>query len=134
MYADGSRAVEVDPKTGKVVWETPSAGNRGHFSRYISAAERLPNGNTLITSGQHGRLFEVTNDFEIVWEYIHTIPHIFRSHRYGPDFAPQFKNLPPAKGPAVAVADPASLKMPTAGQVLPMRAKGQNKSPSYKKQ
>ncbi|MBW1999103.1 MAG: aryl-sulfate sulfotransferase, partial [Deltaproteobacteria bacterium] len=127
MYADGSRAVEVDPKTSKVVWETPSPRNRGHFSRYISGAERLPNGNTLITSGEHGRLFEVTKDFEIVWEYIHTMPHIFRSHRYAQDFAPQFRNLPPAKGPAVPYVSPSGFKMPIAGPSLTMPAKGRNR-------
>jgi len=36
---------------------------------YISGAERLPGGNTLITSGPQGRLFEVDADGGIVWEY-----------------------------------------------------------------
>jgi hypothetical protein len=111
MHADKSRAVEVDPKTNKVVWETKSS-NRGDFSRYISGAERQPNGNTLITSGATGRLYEVTKKKEIVWEYIHDVPHIFRSHRYAPDFAPQLKNLPPAEGPAVQLVDPKRFKMP----------------------
>jgi outer membrane protein assembly factor BamB len=42
----------------------------GSFSAtYISGAERLANGNTLISSGPQGRLFEVTSTGEIVWEY-----------------------------------------------------------------
>ena len=36
---------------------------------YISGAERLANGNTLVSSGPQGRLFEVTPAGEIVWEY-----------------------------------------------------------------
>jgi hypothetical protein len=36
---------------------------------YISGAERLENGNTLITAGPQGRLFEVDPDGDIVWEY-----------------------------------------------------------------
>ena len=32
--------------------------------------QRLPNGNTLITEGSDGRVFEVTPDHEIVWEFI----------------------------------------------------------------
>ena len=32
--------------------------------------QRLPNGNTLITEGAGGRIFEVTNDRQIVWEYM----------------------------------------------------------------
>ena len=41
------------------------------FSRQISGAEQLPNGNILICSGNQGRIFEVDyNNFNIVWEYI----------------------------------------------------------------
>ena len=36
---------------------------------YISGAQRLPNGNTLITSGPQGRFFEVSPSGEILWEY-----------------------------------------------------------------
>ena len=39
-------------------------------SSFISGAQRLTNGNTLICSGADGRLFEVTAQKEIVWEYI----------------------------------------------------------------
>jgi hypothetical protein len=35
-----------------------------------SAQERLPNGNTLVTESDGGRLFELTPGGEIVWEYI----------------------------------------------------------------
>ena len=40
------------------------------FSPYISGARRLPNGNTLITEGNFGRIFQVTTEGEVVWEYI----------------------------------------------------------------
>jgi hypothetical protein len=39
------------------------------FSAFISGAQRLPNGNTLICSGVAGRIFEVTRAGEIVWDY-----------------------------------------------------------------
>ncbi|MFT7461907.1 MAG: hypothetical protein ACI9EF_000241 [Pseudohongiellaceae bacterium] len=39
------------------------------YSAFISGAERLLNGNTLICSGAPGRLFEVTADGRIVWDY-----------------------------------------------------------------
>lgn len=75
---DYSRVLEIDPITLKIVWQyTPKeAGfiiplNSSRFySPFISSAQRLPNGNTLITEGGGGRLFEVTRDHEIVWEYI----------------------------------------------------------------
>ncbi len=36
----------------------------------MSNAQRLPNGNTLITEGNHGRVSEVTPDGTVVWHYI----------------------------------------------------------------
>jgi hypothetical protein len=36
----------------------------------ISNAQRLPNGNTFINEGWFGRLFEVTREGDIVWEYV----------------------------------------------------------------
>lgn len=68
----GSRILEIDPVTLKKVWEYGFAGNDGYkfFSGFISGAQRLPNGNTLITEGADGRLFEVTPAREIVWEYV----------------------------------------------------------------
>jgi len=39
------------------------------FSSFISGAQRLPNGNTLICEGSTGRLIEVTPAGERVWLY-----------------------------------------------------------------
>ena len=39
----------------------------GFFSPFISSAERLPNGNTLVCSGVQGVLFEVTPDGQVPW-------------------------------------------------------------------
>lgn len=41
----------------------------GFFSAFISGAQRLANGNTLICSGTAGRLFEVTREGRIVWDF-----------------------------------------------------------------
>jgi hypothetical protein len=72
----------------------------------------LPNGNTLICEGAPGRIFEVTRNKEIVWEYINPMlapsgvgltdaelaNSVFRAHRYGPDHpALQDKDLDPAR-------------------------------------
>jgi len=40
------------------------------FAAFISGAQRLPNGNTLVCEGPDGRVFEVTPRGEIVWEYL----------------------------------------------------------------
>lgn len=39
------------------------------YSQRVSGAQRLPNGNTLICSGETGHVFEVTPDKQIVWDY-----------------------------------------------------------------
>jgi hypothetical protein len=62
-----SRVLEIDPVTLGLVW---SYAAPQFFSTNISGAQRLPNGNTLVTEGAPGRLFEVTNDGTIVWEYM----------------------------------------------------------------
>jgi Arylsulfotransferase (ASST) len=71
-----SRVIEVDPRTGAIVWEYADQSIFEFFSPYISGAQRLPNGNTLICEGCHGRIFEVTHEGEVVWEYVS--PHFFR--------------------------------------------------------
>lgn len=40
------------------------------FSHYVSSAQRLANGNTLITEGADARLFEIAPSGDIVWEYV----------------------------------------------------------------
>jgi hypothetical protein len=73
-----SRVVEFNPVTKDIVWEyspaMPGSPNPGYgfslFSPFISSAQRLPNGNTLITEGSYGRVIEVTRERETVWEYI----------------------------------------------------------------
>jgi hypothetical protein len=75
---DHSRVLEFDPLTLKVVWQysaleagfAPIVEACKFYSGFISSAQRLPNGNTLITEGTDGRLFEVTPEHSIVWEYI----------------------------------------------------------------
>ncbi|MDR1030275.1 MAG: aryl-sulfate sulfotransferase [Treponema sp.] len=75
FHRDYSRVIEFNPLTLEVVWEYTAqrAGYQDQYrfySPYISSAQRLPNGNTLITEGSDGRLFEVTAQYKTVWEYI----------------------------------------------------------------
>ena len=75
----GSRVLEIDPVTRQVVWqytaEDSGQPSWAFRSTHISAARRLPNGNTFIDEGQSGRLFQVTRDGDIVWEYVNPFPH-----------------------------------------------------------
>lgn len=102
---DHSRILEIDPVTLKVVWSytasdnvtgmMPIIVNTTFYSQLISAAQRLPNGNTMITEGCFSRMFEVTPDKEIVWEYrapfTKESPNqfIYRAYRYPYDYVPQ---------------------------------------------
>lgn len=65
-----SRVIEVDPATNEIVWSYRERRPMDFYSPYISNAQRLPNGNTLICEGSFGRLFEVTAAGEVVWEYV----------------------------------------------------------------
>ncbi|WP_338430902.1 aryl-sulfate sulfotransferase [Synechococcus elongatus] len=65
-----SRVLEVDRATKEVVWSYVDNPPHNFYSPYISGAQRLPNDNTLITEGNYGRIFEVTPEREIVWEYV----------------------------------------------------------------
>jgi hypothetical protein len=73
----GSKVLEIDPITFEIVWQYDASSSGKplwtFFSSFISSARRLPNGNTLICEGMHGRIFQVTPTGEIVWEYIN--PH-----------------------------------------------------------
>ena len=51
----------------EIVW---SYRADGFYSSHLSGAQRLPNGNTLITEGRHVRLIEVSADGEVVWEFV----------------------------------------------------------------
>lgn len=55
--------------TAPLVWTYGEAEGQRFHSSFISGAERLSNGNTLICSGEQGRILEVTADGAIVWEY-----------------------------------------------------------------
>jgi len=91
-----SRVLEINPVTLELVWSYVSPAQ--FYSSNISAAQRLPNGNTLVTEGAPGRAFEVTRDGTIVWEYMSpffgtTGPRpansVYRVYRLPYDWIPQ---------------------------------------------
>ena len=55
----------------KAQWSYTAADKTSFYSMLISGAQRLPNGNTYICSGNQGILFEVTPKGEILWQYKH---------------------------------------------------------------
>ena len=92
----GSRVIELDPETKEIVWQYQGSPPGTFFSWFISGAQRLETGNTLICEGVWGRIFEVTPEGEIVWEYISPYfsenhpsytggNYVFRAYRYSAD-------------------------------------------------
>jgi uncharacterized protein (UPF0248 family) len=65
-----SRVIEIDPATNEIVWKYQDHPSWNFFSPRMGIAQRLPNGNTLITESSFGRFFEVTTEGQIVWEYV----------------------------------------------------------------
>jgi hypothetical protein len=65
-----SRVIEVNPATNQIVWRYQDKPTWNFFSPRMGMAQRLPNGDTLITESSFGRFFEVTAQGEIVWEYV----------------------------------------------------------------
>lgn len=65
-----TRIVELDPITEKIVWQYRAEPPKSFYSPSRGSNQRLPNGNTFIAESDSGRLFEVTKQGEIVWEFL----------------------------------------------------------------
>ena len=113
-----SSVMEIQPAgygRARLSWQYVAPAPASFFAAIVSGAQRLANGNTLITEGTTGRLFEVTRTRAIVWQYVNPmirtgplarsavpppiqvsglnrLPNVsanitFRSLRYAPTFA-----------------------------------------------
>ena len=69
---DGHRVLEVDP-SGKEVWSLNESDIPGVRLTWVTTAERLPSGNTLIVNCHAGpenpQIIEVTPDKKLVWSF-----------------------------------------------------------------
>ncbi|HKQ62245.1 MAG TPA: aryl-sulfate sulfotransferase [Candidatus Polarisedimenticolaceae bacterium] len=76
-----SRVLEIDPVAGTIPFTYTANMSTDPrrpgplpmwslFAPFISGAQRQPNGNTLITEGPAGRLFEITPAGQLTWEYV----------------------------------------------------------------
>jgi hypothetical protein len=61
-----SRVIEVNPITKEIEWSYTAPG---FFTRLRGSAQKLENGNVLITESDKGHAFEVTPSGKIVWEF-----------------------------------------------------------------
>jgi len=85
-HPGNSFILEINPVTKEIVW-LYDVGDE-FFSNSRGSMQRLPNGNTLISEDNTGRVFEVTAEKEIAWEFRGNVESS-RASRYAPDYAPQ---------------------------------------------
>lgn len=86
-----SRVIELDRFSKRIVWEYKTDPPDAFFTEERGSIQRFPNGNTLITESDTGRVFEITSDGRIVWEWYN--PHfgekgraiVFKMRRFEPD-------------------------------------------------
>jgi hypothetical protein len=82
-----SRVLELEPATGRIVWQYRGEPPRSFSSPVRGSAQALPNGNVLVTESTRGRVFEVTRDGSIVWTFLNpdfegsSRQQIYRMHR-----------------------------------------------------
>lgn len=124
---DYSRVLEFDPISLEIMWQysyneagyVPKMNSHKFYSPLISAAQRLPNGNTMITEGSGGRIIEVTTDHELVWEYIspyfgndNRSNSVYRAYRVPYEWVPQ---LDTPKEVAIEPVDVSTFRVPGSG-------------------
>lgn len=85
-----SIALEVNPLTKERVWSYQN-GTDFH-SHSAGSLQRLPNGNTLVSEDVPGRVFEVSREGDIVWEY-RSETRTARAHRYSSDYCEKLGRL-----------------------------------------
>lgn len=122
-YRGYSAVLEMDPESGEVVWRYEDGDS--FYSPYRSGVQRLPNGNTLICESDAGRIFEVTPEKEIVWDYYSPFlgqgpenqgRHIYRATRYTE--AEVEPLLASRREEIIAVADSGRRRLTTFREVL----------------
>jgi len=130
---DYSRVIEIDPETDKIVWEYKDNPVFDFNSFICSGAQRMPGGTTVICECTKGRLFEVTSDGDIVWEYVSPFYYehpifgtnnmIFRCMRYSGDHAGiRDADLDPGRYSDVNALTPKPfVRSPRGGRKLPDR-------------
>ena len=69
----GARAMQVDPSVMSVTWTYAGQPDQPFSDAARSSAQRLSNGNTLLTEADAGRLFEVDRNGTVVWEYTNPV-------------------------------------------------------------
>ena len=102
---EASRVVEIDPASERITWAYTGDG-KGQLSMYFDSAlysscQKIEHGNVVICEGISGRIFEINNNGETVWEYVNPFPEantpasnaVYSAYRYEMD-APELDKIP----------------------------------------
>lgn len=91
-----SRIVEISPKDNQMVWGYRDEDNENtpFYGSFMSSCQRLENGNTLITETDYGRIFEVNEKGEIVWEFVNPVHDELENYGNGNAVACAFRYDP----------------------------------------
>ncbi len=83
-----SRPLEIDPQAEEIVW---SVSPQNFFTRLRGAAQKLPNGDVLLTESDEGHAIELTKRGRVVWEYWN--PDVIRNDGKEPERAAIYRLL-----------------------------------------
>ncbi len=140
LQSDGSYALEQGESYGPSDVEWRYTGENLFASR-ISGARQLPNGHVLICDGGEGRIFEVNQAGQLVWDYVNPansggfptlqglIPQqntLFRAHKYPADY-PAFDSKDMTQGEPVEL-NPVDYNCSTSTNI----SETQNQAAAYK--
>lgn len=83
-----SRLVEISADTLGIEWQYSGSAQNPLSSDILGSVQRLENGNFLTSNPKHARVFEITRDGRLAWEYIlpdskgGLSPRVTVAHRY----------------------------------------------------
>jgi len=90
------------------LWSYTAPCKADFFGWFMSGVQRLPNGNTLISTGFSGSIFEVTREKELVWKFV--VPSDAPPKASPPGDPPRPVHLLPGLLPFFVRLDPAQWK------------------------
>lgn len=86
-------------------WSYTAPEKKDFFSWFISGAQRLPNGNTLINAGAVGIVFEVTSEGETVWKFSNPFKPVRREPAAAPEPKRRFESISGALRDTLQLSD-----------------------------
>lgn len=107
--SENDRIIELDLESEEHIWRY--TGPSSNSLQWPRDADRLPNGNTLITDSRNNRVLEVSPDGEIIWQFTDpggtVIPLPYEADRIGVD---EQSDVPPGNELTAVDEEPSSIE------------------------